>query len=252
MIKWIKGETLKVNGNISLRISLLLPFLFMIFITFDPFPYMELQIPSYFSSTFLLSLTIFGIIPCIVLGALLAYGEVDSNTLHLLINSVGRIRLFYYKTIFIFLASFLLILVTTLFGIAVHLFVGAPGQIFNMETLGQIFIVSIICFCWGELAFIFSLITKNLMYSVIILFMISYFEPILYPYINENMLKYLMVFNQKAILSPFFPNLIEGSYIIVPDLDFPSIMWSSVYLFVLIAGIILLGDQYIRKCSIIS
>lgn len=252
MIEWIRGETYKIKGNILLRISLLIPLLIMIYIIFDPFPYMELQISSYFSSSFLLLLGTFGVIPCIVLGALLGYGEVESNTLHLLVNSVGRIRLFYLKTLYILMFSFTLVLITTLIGLIVHVYVGAPGQIMSIQTLGQIFIVSIICFCWGQLSFIFSLITKNIMYSIIVLFMINFFEPIIYYYINKDILKYLVVFNQKGILSPFFSNLIEGSYIIVPNLDYPSIIWSIVYLMMLIAGIILLGDQYIRRCTISS
>ncbi|MFE5426170.1 ABC transporter permease [Peribacillus simplex] len=252
MNNWLKAESIKIKNNILLWISLGLTFLFMIYIVFDPFPYVELKISSYLSSVFLLSLTVFGTITFIILGAFLSYEEYSWNTLHLLIGSYSRIKSFYYKSLYILLVSFFITVLTTFLSLVLHIYIGVPGEIFSLQVFTQIFVVSLICFFWGELAFVLSLITKNVMYSVLIVFFISFFEPAIYSHVNEELLKYLIVYNQKGVLALTFSNLIEGSYIIVPDLNYPSLTWSIFFQLGLIGAILFIGYQYIKKCSITS
>ncbi|WP_285767370.1 ABC transporter permease [Peribacillus sp. SI8-4] len=252
MNNWLKAESIKIKNNILLWISLGLTFLFMIYIVFDPFPYVELKISSYLSSVFLLSLTVFGTISFVILGAFLSYQEYSWNTLHLLIGFYSRVKFLYYKSLYILLFSFLITVLTTFLSIVVHLYVGAPGQIFSVQIITQIFVVSLICFFWGELAFVLSLITKNVMYSVLMVFFLSFFEPAIYSHVNEGLLKYFIVFNQKGVLAITFSNLVEGSYIIVPDLNYPSLTWSIFFQLGCIGAILFIAYQYIKKCSIPS
>ncbi|UTR16905.1 ABC transporter permease [Salipaludibacillus sp. LMS25] len=252
MNAWIKAETIKIKNNPLLITSLVLTFIFMVYIVFDPFPYAELRIPGYFSSVFLLSLTILGIVPIIILGSFLSYQEHSWNTFQLLLNSYNRVQTFFYKTCYILIASFLLTTVTTLFSWVVHIFLGAPGQLFISQIIFQIVSVSLICFFWGELAFVVALLTKNVAFSIGALFLLNVLEPSLYLSFNENLLKYFIVFNQKGLLSHTFSNLIEGSYIIVPIGDYPSFLWSILYQAILISVILFVGYQYIKKCPINS
>ncbi|WP_249869561.1 hypothetical protein [Oceanobacillus saliphilus] len=250
--KWMLAETKKMKNNLTLRISLALSFIFMIYIVFDPFPYAELRIPTYISSVFLLSLTVFGAVPIIVLGAFLSHQEHSWNTFHHLLNSYSRVQSYIYKSSFILIASFTLTAITTILGLLVHLFIGAPGTMFSLQIIYQYFAVSIFCFFWGQLAFVVSLMTKSAIFSIVTLFLISFFEPALYFYISDYFHKYLVMFNQKGILALSFANLVEGSYLIVPGLPYPSLLWSTLYTLLMLIFISIVGLIFMKRSTVTS
>ncbi|CEE02963.1 putative membrane protein [Caldibacillus thermoamylovorans] len=229
MIYFIKAEIMKIKNNLLIWIILSILFLFMIYIIFDPFPYINLKIPTYFSSVYLLSFNVIGSILYIVVGALLGYKEYSWNTFHMLVNSNSRIKIFYYKSITIFIISFVLSVIACIFGILIHMFLGSSGQLISFQLFTQVITISIIGFLWGEVAFILSLITRNLLLSIVALFLISFFEPIIYQYFPQGILKFFFVYNQKGILNMQFSNLVEGSYLIITPSQYPDLPWSISY-----------------------
>lgn len=252
MSYWMLAETKKIVKNRTLTITLLLSFAFMIYILFDPFPYKDLHISTYISSVFLLSLTIFGALPMIVMGAFLSYQEYSWNTFQYLANTYSRTKLYLIKSSFLFIASFILPALTVIFAVVIHFFIGVSGNSLSFQVLMQYFTVSLFCFFWGYSAFILSLLTKSAAFSIVALFLLSFFEPAFYMHMQPDTLSYLILFNQKGLLASSFSNLIEGSYLIVPEFDYPSTLWSASYNIGIVLFVSLLGFIYIRRTSIPS
>lgn len=247
---YFKCEYLKLNNNFFVITSICISFLFMIYISLDTFPYAVIQLPNYFISVFLLSLSIIGVLSIIAIGAFLISEEITWNTFHLSIVQYGRAKVYFIKIISIFVASLLLIFGTIIFAIAIHLYVGAPGEIFNLDIGIQIAFILFMMFFWGVITLVTTLFTKSAVFSTFLLFVINFFEPIVYTHLDPDLLKYFIVFNQKGILSIAFSNLTNDSFIMVLENEYPSFIWSFGYLLILLIFLLFIGYLKMKKSDI--
>lgn len=245
---YLKAETLKLKNSILLLTSIIFILFFMVYIIYKPDDKI-LDMPTYFSSVFLLNSTIFGSFFYIALGAFLSYSEFSWNTFSLLISANRRSVVFFYKSFYILIVSVVFNFLILLFGMFIHLYIGVPSEILSWQSIFQFIVVSLMCLFWAEISFVVSLITKNITFTVSILYITNIFEPMLYQSVHHKILDYFPVFNQKGILYRLFSNLEDGSFLIVPSFDYPNIFWSISYLLLCLMIFILIGYLTLKKKS---
>ncbi|MEZ0537635.1 hypothetical protein ACAG39_10365 [Caldicellulosiruptoraceae bacterium PP1] len=212
-------------------------------------PIFKHNFPGYFPSLFLYSLTLFGIIIFIIIGTFTISIDYNSNMIGTCFFCYKKNQLLIAKLVAILIINTLIVIITYLFGIFLSLlskdnFIFLPLS----KQILQIITIIVICTFWSFTALLLTIITKNTALSIVFLFLLSFFEPVLYNKIEVIMIKkYFLVFNQMGILKHFFSNLGYGGIIIIPDYNYNSLLFSLFMFFLYFAIEIVIMLLYIKQ-----
>ena len=177
---------------------------------------------GYIVSTSLAILNYFGLMLSYVMGAMVFYNDYSWNTLgSLLTGKTSRAKAAWNKIVTIVLMNAGLELTVVLFAVAVHLITGkAADKLIPNQFLLQVIVTFVNLVVWGLLAFALTAITKSIILGILIPFVITSFEMLVYSYLSQAILRFLLNYNIRALIVECFSNLRSGSMIVFPDIGY--------------------------------
>ena len=225
------------------KVLFILFFVIVAFIVYAQYDAAEIGITSagYIVSTSLAILNFFGVMLSYVMGAMVFYNDYTWNTIGwLLTGNKSRSKIALTKIVTIFLINAGLELVVLLFAITIHLITGKTAvKLIPNQFLPQVIVTFLNLIIWGLLAFTLTTVTKSIILGILIPFVITSFEMLVYSYLNQVILRFLLNYNIRALIVTCFSNLKSGSLIVFPDIGYNGSLISHIcFLFFVMTALI--------------
>ncbi len=176
-----------------------------------------------------------GLILAYVLGAMIYYQDDAWNTFqHMLTGRVSRNQVVGYKLLTIVAGNAGVEIVFIVFALAIHVITGRPvDRLLPEQFVIQAAITFINLNMWGIIAFAITTVTKSITLGILIPFVFTNFEMLVYPYCSKVLLRFLPNYHIRSMLTSSFNNLKSGSMIVFQDTGNRD-GWMTHFLYVLI------------------